>query len=85
MTSNKLIFRQRCISQENISQATVVAMLPEGSRQREWFEALDRDKWTITSFDSKRREVCINVTTDTGVNYVSVVLPYLAITSTDSP
>lgn len=85
MISNKLLFRQRCVSQENISQSTVIAMLPEGSKQREWLESINRDKWTITSFDSKRREVCINIITDTGVNYVSVILPYLDITSIDLP
>lgn len=79
MANDKLIFRQKCYSQEYISKKTVIAMLTEGSKQREWFEALEDDQWFITSFNSKTREVCVDVQTDTGVNHVSVLLPQLTI------
>ena len=85
MASDKLIFRQKCYSQQRLTQKTLIAMLPEGSKQREWFEALDTEKWSITSFDSRTREACVDVQTDTGVNHVSVLLPYIDVTATDSP
>ena len=85
MATDKLIFRQKCYSQERISQATVLAMLTEGSKQREWLESIDRESWAITSFDSRTREVCIDVQTDTQVNHVSFTLPYIDINPTDSP
>jgi len=79
MATDKLIFRQKCYAQEHLSKKTVIAMLPEGSKQREWFEALEDEKWSITSFDSKTREVCVDVQTDSGVNHISVLLPQLTI------
>ena len=79
MATNKLIFQQKCYAQEHLSKKTVIAMLPEGSKQREWFKALKDDQWSITSFDSRTREVCVDVQTDNGVNHLSVLLPQLTI------
>lgn len=79
MTSDKMIFRQKCYSQEHISKKTLIVMLTEGSKQREWFEALEDDQWSIVSFDSKSREVCVDVQTDNGVNHVSVLLSQLTV------
>ena len=79
MATDKLIFRQKCYSQERLSKKTLIAMLTEGSIQRIWFESLDDEQWEITSFDSNTREVCIDVTTPSGVNHVSVILPQITI------
>lgn len=43
-----------------------------------FLDKLDLDQWSITSFDPDSRIVCIDVTTASGKNHVTVTLPALA-------
>ena len=83
--AQRRIVRQRCQSPYSVSQATVIGMLPEGSRQREFLESLDKDHWETTSFDPDTGNVCIRILNDrflnpefqySGVN-ITVTLPKL--------
>lgn len=72
------LYRRKCSSNERISKKTVIAMLAEGSKQREWLESIDESQWTVTSFNSNQREVCVEVQTDSRVNRVTFKLPELS-------
>ena len=73
-----------CANTGTISKATFLAMLPVGSKSREFFVGLDSDDWAILSFDTVTRETCLAVYADTNerigdlqVNVLSVTLPEL--------
>tara|TARA_Y100000034_G_scaffold35064_2_gene43015 strand:+ start:966 stop:2642 length:1677 start_codon:yes stop_codon:yes gene_type:complete len=53
---------------EVIRQPTVLAMTR--TQTREWLETLDADDWSITSFDPKKREVCILVDAGKGITHL---------------
>jgi hypothetical protein len=53
---------------ENIRQPTVLAMTR--TQTREWLEKLDPEDWSITSFDPKKREVCILVEAGYGITHL---------------
>lgn len=42
---------------------------------REYFDNLEYSSWSITSFDSKTRKVCIEVKSSSGPRYLSVMVP----------
>lgn len=85
MANKKNFRRRKCVSQERISKSTVLAMLSE-STQRDFYASLDDDQWSITSFNSTTREVCIDLKNNNGrVNKLAVTLPSIDRTPTDSP
>jgi hypothetical protein len=53
---------------EIIRQPTVLAMTR--TQTREWLEKLDPEDWSITSFDPKKREVCILVEAGFGLTHL---------------
>jgi hypothetical protein len=44
---------------------------------RAYFEKLDSNSWSIRSFDSSTREVCIEIKNNYGIRNISVILPQL--------
>lgn len=47
------------------------------SDQKVLLDTLDEEDWTITSFDSKTRVVCIDIATASGARHIAVTLPAL--------
>ena len=56
----------------SISQKTVLAGVSEGTR--EFLEKLDENLWTPVSFNPSKREVCIQIDTNSGMNTITVEL-----------
>ena len=65
----------QCSSSNNLSKKTFLAMLREPTKS--FFENIDENKWFITSFNPRDREVCV-VVLDKTVKNLSVTLPYLS-------
>ena len=53
--------RIACSSQEHLSKKTLIAMLSEDSTVRNFIENLPDENWSIVSFDSRSRDVCIEI------------------------
>ena len=45
---------------------------------KEWLLSIPDDNWSIISFDSRTRVVCIQVVNTIGIRNVSITLPYLS-------
>jgi hypothetical protein len=55
--------RNACHSPENrLSKAAFLGMMLDDSQTKIYFQNLNEDQWTITSFDHVKREVCIEIT-----------------------
>lgn len=79
-----LPFRRRaCQRVQRIPKVTLLAYLPDGSRQKEFFEGMDIDDWEIISFDPERREVCIVLLNDSQDVTVTVTIPTIILPSGD--
>jgi hypothetical protein len=52
-----------CSKNDRLSKATFLAMLPDGSRQKEFYLNIPNDRWDIVNFDPDTREACIVLTT----------------------
>lgn len=67
-----------CAKSPDISKSTVKAMFPENTHTREFLDSLDDDQWVITSFDNNTREVCFDLTSNSGILlHLSLILPKL--------
>ena len=65
-----------------MAKATFLAMLPDGSRQKEFYENIPDERWDIISFDPATRDVCVRHTTLHGSeNLSSSKLGHLAPTN----
>jgi hypothetical protein len=53
---------------DTIRQPTVLSMTR--TKTREWLEKLDPEDWSVTSFDPKKREVCILVEAGHGITHL---------------
>jgi len=53
---------------DTIRQPTVLAMTR--TKTREWLEKLDPEDWSVTSFDPKKREICILVEAGHGITHL---------------
>jgi hypothetical protein len=76
-------FKERpCSVQQRLAKVTFLAMLPDGSRQKEFYLSIPDDRWEILSFDPKTRDVCVRHTTlYGGENLSSTTLGHLAPTN----
>jgi hypothetical protein len=45
------------------------------NKTRQYFEKLDYNSWSITSFDPKTRKVCIKINIKSGDRFLSVTVP----------
>jgi hypothetical protein len=74
--------RRRCISPEEISKSTFLAMLgpppPDATPTRAYFEGLLDEQWEIFSFNANTRDVCVRVTSAFGDRTMTITLPYLS-------
>ena len=48
------------------------------NNQRMILDTLDENEWSVTSFNSKTRVVCIDIMTASGTRHIAVTLPLLA-------
>lgn len=48
-----------------------------GNSTRRYFEKMDYNSWSITSFDPDARKVCVQIQTGSGSRILSVTLPEL--------
>lgn len=81
-------FRKRaCQAEHRLSKASFLAMLGDpavapatvsDSTARAFYEKLNDVDWVIVSFNSNSREVCIDITTDSGIRRTSNILPTLS-------
>ena len=69
--SQRRIIRQKCQDPYSISQKAVIDSLPEGGKQREFFENLGLEQWETVSFDPDSGDVCVKIlNAKTGINMV---------------
>ena len=66
-----------CQAKQRLSQATVLAYLPEGTRIQEMFLGMSLDEWEVTSFNPLKREVCVTLLNDGGETLISFNIPTL--------
>lgn len=66
--------KKRC-NVPGITQKSLIGMLPEQSKQREFFKSLDEEQWAIVGFNKRTKEVCIIILSGVGARHVSITLP----------
>ena len=67
-----------CQANQRLSQATLLAYLPEGTRIRDLFVGMSLDEWEVVSFNPVIREVCVKIL-DTDVT-ISFPVPTVVMT-----
>lgn len=45
------------------------------NKTRQYFEKIDYNSWSITSFDPKTRKVCVQIDIKSGKSFLSITLP----------
>jgi hypothetical protein len=83
--SREMQERRRCTAPDVIPKSTFLTMVgpPLGvggtsTPTRAYFESLLDEQWSITSFNSNTRDVCIEVESPYGVRTMTITLPYLS-------
>lgn len=69
------VTKRKCSYPPEITKNTIKALL-EGTEQEKWLNKLDDNDWSVLSFDSSSREVCIVVYGSVNTT-VSLILPNL--------
>ena len=64
-----------CQATQRLSQATLLAYLPEGSKIQEMFLGMSLDEWEVISFNSRTREVCVELLNDSKNVLLSFIIP----------
>ena len=75
---NMAINGSACQAKQRLSQATVLAYLPEGTKIQELFLGMSLDEWEVVSFNPLNREVCVKIL-DTDV-VISFIIPTVIFT-----
>ena len=71
-----------CSVRQRLAKVTFLAMLPDGSRTKEFYENIPDERWEISSFDPATRNVCVRLTTLHGSeNLAATKLGHLAPTN----
>ena len=77
----KQFYRTACYARHRLSKKSLIAMLVDGTPTQRFFTNLDDNAWTIVSFNPFNREVCVQLFSNTQTKTLSIVLPYISITS----
>jgi len=70
--------QRACSSNERMTRPALLGSFQQGTKTREFLESIPEEDLVITSFDSNSRIVCFSVTTDFGVNSMTVTLPVIS-------
>lgn len=69
----KVFPRRACESTQRLTQDTFLAMLPDDSGQKEFYSGMARSEWEVLSFNPQRREACVTLINERGVNVTTIV------------
>lgn len=73
----KQFIKNACLNLAGLSKSTFLAMLPENSKTLQFFQSIDNEDWSVLSFNTSNREVCLQITSVGQTKTISVTLDYL--------